>query len=194
MDFIVKLPKTARSFDAITVFVDKLSKQVHFCPSHTTDSASDVARLFFDQVFRLHGMPRSIISDRDSQFTGQFWTKLMALMGTRLNMSTAFHPQSDGQTERANRTLEEMLRAYISYHQKDWDLFLPMMEFAYNNSVNPSTGFSPFYLNYGHHPLLPASLLQPPASEVPAVSDFVASQASALAQAQDAITVAQDRQ
>lgn len=194
MDFIVKLPKTARAFDAITVFVDKLSKQVHFCASHTTDSAADVARLFFDQIFRLHGMPRAIISDRDTRFTGKFWAKLTELMGTKLNMSTAYHPQSDGQTERANRTLEEMLRSYVSYNQKDWDLLLPMMEFAYNNSVNPSTGYSPFFLNYGHDPLIPTSLLKPPATNVPSVSDFVDSQATALAHAHDAIIDAQNRQ
>src|SRR5690606_7615758 len=165
MDFIVRLPKTSRAYDAITVFVDKLSKQVHFCPSETTDTASDVARIFFDHVFRHRGMPRNIISDRDSRFTGNFWTALMRLMGTKLNMSTAFHPQSDGQTERTNRTLEEMLRSYVAYNQKDWDLFLPMMEFAYNNSKNPSTGFSPFFLNYGHHPLVPSSLLKPAPSK-----------------------------
>ncbi|GJJ76350.1 hypothetical protein EMPS_08709 [Entomortierella parvispora] len=101
MDFIVKLPKTARGYDAITVFVDKLSKQVHFCPSNTTDTAADVARIFFREVFRLHGMPRAIVSDRDSRFTGHFWTTLMGLMDTKLDMSTSFHPQSDGQTERA---------------------------------------------------------------------------------------------
>lgn len=194
MDFIVRLPKTARNYDAITVFVDKLSKQVHFCPSKITDTASDVARIFFDQVFRLHGMPRNIISDRDSRFTGKFWTALMKLMGTKLNMSTAFHPQSDGQTERANRTLEEMLRSYVSYNQRDWDLLLPMMEFAYNNSTNPTTGFSPFFLNYGHHPLVPASLITPPPTNVPTVEEFVSTQSSALAQAQDAILEAQERQ
>lgn len=194
MDFIVRLPKTARQFDAITVFVDKLSKQVHFCPSKTTDTASDVARLFFDQVFRLHGMPRNIISDRDSRFTGKFWTALMKLMGTKLSMSTAFHPQSDGQTERANRTLEEMLRSYVSYNQKDWDQLLPIMEFAYNNSTNPTTGFSPFFLNHGHHPLVPGSLIKPPTTNVPSVEEFVLTQSSALAQAQDAILEAQERQ
>jgi transposase InsO family protein len=194
MDFIVQLPKTARSADAITVFVDKLSKQVHFCASRTTDSAADVAQLFFDHVFRLHGMPRTIISDRDTRFTGKFWTALIKLMGTKLNMSTAFHPQSDGQTERANRTLEEMLRSYVAYHQKDWDLFLPMLEFAYNNSINPSTGHSPFYLNYGHHPLVPASLLKPVATNVPSVANFAAKQASLLAEAQDTIIEAQNRQ
>src|SRR4051812_29077715 len=88
MDFIVKLPKTARGHDAITVVVDKLSRQVHFCLSHTTDSATDVARLFFDQIFCLHGMPRQIISDRDTRFTGKFWSALMKLMGTKLSMST----------------------------------------------------------------------------------------------------------
>jgi hypothetical protein len=118
----------------------------------------------------------------------------MQMMDTKLNMSTAYHPQSDGQTERANRTLEEMLRSYISYHQKDWDLLLPMMEFAYNNSVNPSTGFSPFFLNYGHDPLVPALLLKPVETNVPSVVDFVGTQSSALAQAQDTIVTAQNRQ
>jgi len=194
MDFIVSLPKTERSFDAITVFVDKLSKQVHFCASRTTDTAADVARLFFSQIFRLHGMPRAIISDRDSRFTGRFWTALMKMMGTKLNMSTAFHPQSDGQTERANRTLEEMLRSYVDYRQRDWDTYLPMLEFAYNNSTNPSTGYSPFLLNHGHHPLVPASLLKPTPTNVPTVEEFITAQASALAQAQDTIAEAQERQ
>lgn len=194
MDFIGPLPETPRGRNSITVFVDKLSKQVHFCPSHTTDKASDVARTFFDQVFRLHGMPRTIVSDRDSRFTGNFWRSLMKLMGTQLNLSTAFHPQSDGQTERANRTLEEMLRSYVSYKQNDWDLFLPALEFAYNNSVNPSTGFTPFFLNHGHDPIVPSALLKPPETSAPAVSDFVSAQSLALAQAKDAIIAAQDRQ
>lgn len=134
-------------------------------------------------------MPRAIVSDRDSRFTGHFWRTLMKLMGTQLNLSTAFHPQSDGQTERANRTLEEMLRSYVSYKQNDWDLFLPSLEFAYNNSVNPSTGFSPFFLNYGHDPLVPAALVRPTtSSSVPAVTEFVTAQATALAQAQNTVT------
>lgn len=194
MDFIVALPKTSRSHDAITVFVDKLSKQVHFCPSRTSDNATDVARLFFNQVFRLHGMPRSIVSDRDSRFTGKFWSELMTLLGTKLRLSTAFHLQTDGQTERANRTLEEMLRSYVSYNQRDWDLYLPMLEFAYNNSINPSTGFSPFFLNYGHHPIVPSTLVTPPTTNVPSVSEFVTSQSTALAKAKDAIIEAQDKQ
>ena len=194
MDFIVQLPRTSHGYDSITVFVDKLSKQVHFCSSHTTDSAADVARLFFDQVFRLHGMPRAFISDRDTKFTGKFWTALTKLLGTKQNMSTAFHPQSDGQTERANRTLEEMLRSYISYHQRDWDKFLPMMEFAYNNSVNPSTGVSPFFLNQGFHPLVPTSLVTPFTTSAPAVADFIQQQSSALALAQDTIAQAQLQQ
>lgn len=194
MDFIVKLPKTSRGFDAITVFVDKLSKQVHFCPSRTTDSATDVARLYFQEVFRHHGMPRIIVSDRDSRFTAKFWTQLHLLLDTKLRFSTAFHPQSDGQTERANRTLEEMLRAYISYNQTNWDLLLPMMEFAYNSAKHASTGFSPFYLNNGFHPLVPAALFQRTPTTVPAVDDFVAQQSSALAQAQDQIRDAQDQQ
>src|SRR5690606_40659264 len=118
----------------------KMSKQVHFVPSKTTDSATDVARLFFANVFRLHGMPTSIVSDRDAKFTSHFWKELHRLMDVKLAMSTAFHPQTDGQTERANQTLETILRAFVDQRQTNWDLLLPAAEFAYNNSVNPSTG------------------------------------------------------
>ena len=194
MDFIVKLPSTPRGFDAITVFVDKLSKQVHFVASKTTDSASTVARIFFDNVFRLHGMPRTIVSDRDPKFTSHFWQELHKLMDVKLAMSTAFHPQTDGQTERANQTLESILRAFIDQQQTNWDLLLPAAEFAYNNSVNASTGYSPFFLNAGFHPRVPASLLQPESTPVPSVDAFVQSQSTALALAQDSILRAQDRQ
>ena len=102
MDFIVQLPKTKAGFDAIVVFVDIFSKMVHFAPTKTTASAPDTARLFFDHIVRLHGLPKSIISDRDAKFTSRFWKSLFQSLGTKLAMSTAFHPQTDGQTERAN--------------------------------------------------------------------------------------------
>jgi hypothetical protein len=194
MDFIVRLPETPRKFDAITVFVDKMTKQVHFVPSKTTDTAADVARLFFDNVFRLHGMPTSIVSDRDVKFTSHFWKELHRLMDVKLAMSTAFHPQTDGQTERANQTLKTILRAFVDQRQTNWDLLLPAAEFAYNNSVNPSTGYTPFFLNSGFHPRVPASLLQPQDTSVPSVDTFVTNQSTALALAQDAIQLAQDRQ
>jgi len=159
LDFIVQLPTTKRGFDAIMVVVDRLSKMAHFLATTTNASAPQTAKLFFDQVFRLHGIPASIVSDRDPKFTSQFWRALHKEMGVKLSMSTAFHPQSDGQTERMNRTLEAFLRCFVNFKQDDWDDLLPAAEFSYNNAVQSSTGFTPFYLNYGQDPLLPAHVL-----------------------------------
>ena len=157
MDLITQLPRTAAGHDAIVVFVDKLSKMVHYAPTTTSVTAPQLARIMFDVVVRQHGVPVSIVSDRDARFTSVFWRALWQQLGTRLAMSTAYHPQTDGQTERANRTLEDMLRAYVSYRQTDWDKHLTAAEIAYNNSVQASTGFSPFFLNAGQHPHLPLS-------------------------------------
>ena len=109
MDFIVQLPKTKAGFDAIMVFIDTFSKMTHFTSTKTTATAPDIACLFFDHVFQLHGLPKSIVSDQDAKFTSKFWKTLFQTLGTKLAMSTAFHPQTDGQTERANQTLEDML-------------------------------------------------------------------------------------
>ena len=155
MDLITQLPKTKKGNDAIVVFVDKLTKMVHFAACKTSIDAPQLAQLMFDTVVRLHGMPRSIVSDRDVRFTSRFWRALWNKMGTKLSMSTAYHPQTDGQTERANRTLEEMLRAYVSYQQDDWDEQLTAMEIACNISKQASTGYSPFYLNHGQDINLP---------------------------------------
>ena len=194
MDFMTQLPMTPRGFDAITVFVDKLSKQVHFVPSKTKDTASDVARCFFDNVFRLHGMPTTIVSDRDSKFTSRFWKELHRLMDVKLAMSTAFHPQTDGQTEKVNQTLGSMLRAFVDHRQTNWDLLLPAAEFAYNNSTHASTGCTPFFFNAGFHPRVPASLLRPASCPVPSVSKFVESQSAALSMIRDNLEKAQARQ
>jgi hypothetical protein len=115
MDFIVQLPTTKAGFDAIVVFVDTFSKMVHLAPTKTTASALDTAWIFFDQVIKLHGLPKSVVSDRDAKFTSKFWKSLFQTMGTRLAMSTTFHPQTDGQTKHANQTLEDMLRSFVSY-------------------------------------------------------------------------------
>ena len=159
MDFITGLPTTAAGYDAITVFVDKLSKMVHFAPGRKTDTAIVVGQQFFDHIFRQHGMPISIVSDRDPRFLSEFWTKLFELMGTRLDMSSAYHPETDGQTERTNRWLEDALRAYVNARQDDWDKHLTALEFSYNDKQQASTGFSPFYLNSGQHPRTPGTLL-----------------------------------
>ena len=161
IDLITQLPKTKHGFDAVVVFVDKLSKMVHYAPTTTTVDAPELAQLFIQNVVRLHGVPESIVSDRDPRFTSNFWKSLWSQLGTQLRMSTAFHPQTDGQTERANRTLEESLRAYVNLNHDDWDQFLPHLEFAINSSTSVSTDATPFFLNYGEHPKLPLDVINP---------------------------------
>ena len=155
MDLITQLPRSRTGFDAIFVIVDKCSKMIHLIPTTTTVTAPELAILFFREVVRHHGLPSSIISDRDPRFTSSFWSELWKRLGTLLAMSTAYHPQSDGQTERANRTIEDMLRAYVNQRQDDWDHHLTAAEIAYNNSKQASTGYSPYFLNYGQHPTFP---------------------------------------
>ena len=155
LDLITGLPRSAAGHDAIVVFVDKLTKMVHYVATTTSVSAPQLATLFMREVCRLHGVPESILSDRDPRFTAHFWRALWSQLGTKLAMSTAFHPQTDGQTERANRTLEEMLRAYVNFRQTDWDVHLSALEMAINSARQASTGFSPFYLNYGKEIRLP---------------------------------------
>jgi hypothetical protein len=128
-------------------------------------SAEEVANLFLDYVVKAHGMPEEIISDRDARFTSGFWQQLMKRMGSNLCMSTAFHPQSDGQTERMNRVLEDMLRHYVDPTQTDWDEHLPMAEFAVNNAYNESVKATPFFLNYGEHPRTPLDVGTPGKNE-----------------------------
>jgi transposase InsO family protein len=164
MDLITQLPRTRNGNDAIVVVVDKFSKMIHCIPTTTTVDAPALAKLFLKEVVRHHGVPSSIISDRDPRFTSSFWQELWKQLGTRLAMSTAYHPQTDGQTERANRTIEDILRSCVNLKQNDWDEMLPLAEFAYNNSKQVSTGFSPFYLNTGQHPGLPSSSVAPAAT------------------------------
>ena len=149
MDLITQLPRTSRGNDAIVVFIDKLSKMAHYCATTTTVTAVQLAEIFLHQVVRHHGVPTSIVSDRDPRFTSIFWRSLWQQLGTRLAMSTAFHPQTDGQTERANRTLEEGLRAYVGRNQLDWDQHLLPLEIALTIRIHASTGFTPYYLNSG---------------------------------------------
>ncbi|KAE9054574.1 hypothetical protein PF007_g32591 [Phytophthora fragariae] len=131
---------------------------VHFAPVRDTVTGNEVARLFMDCVFRHHGLPKTIVSDRDPRFTAAFWQTLFRLLGTRLSMSTADHPQTDGQTERVNRVLEDTLRSICAEMPRSWDDRLPMVEFALNNAVHASTGFTPFYLNGLRHPQVPLTL------------------------------------
>ncbi|KAL1917251.1 uncharacterized protein VTP21DRAFT_4907 [Calcarisporiella thermophila] len=139
MDLIVQLPRIRTGFDIIVVFVDQLTKMAHFVPTTTTISAPELARIYFDTIFRYHGLPEANISDRDPRFISNFWNALFRILDTKLLMSSAYHPQNDGQTGRTNRTLEQRLRAYVSYKQDNWDKLLPYSEFAYNNARQDST-------------------------------------------------------
>ena len=149
MDFITGLPRTQRKYDSIWVIVDRLTKSAHFLPVRTTYSAEDYARLYVREIVRLHGVPTSIISDRGAQFTANFWRSFQKGLGTQVNLSTAFHPQTDGQAERTIQTLEDMLRACIIDFKGSWDDHLPLIEFAYNNSYHSSIQMAPYEALYG---------------------------------------------
>ena len=149
MDFIVQLPMTKTKRNAIFVIVDRLTKMVWLIPCTTTVTAEGVAELFYEHWWNHYGWPQEIVSDRDSKFTGTFWTELLKITGTKQSMSTPFHPESDGQTERINRILEDTLRHYVGAKQDDWDKLLPAVEFAINNSFQESTKTTPFELVYG---------------------------------------------
>ena len=152
MDFIVGLPTTSRGHDSIWVVVDRLTKMARFIPVNTTIKTPALARLFVEQLYRLYGLPTNIVSDRDTKFNSHFWRAVFHRLDTQLNMSTADHPQTDGQTERVNQVLEGMLRAYVTKKQTNWEDYLPILEFAYNSAQHVTTGFSPFMLMYGFQP------------------------------------------
>ncbi|KAF5799266.1 putative nucleotidyltransferase, Ribonuclease H [Helianthus annuus] len=149
MDFVTKLPKTRKGNDAIWVIVDRLTKSAHFLPIKETFSMERLAKLYVDEIVSLHGVPLSIVSDRDSRFTSRFWISFQESMGTRLNLSTAYHPQTDGQSERTIQTLEDMLRACVIDFGGNWDNHLPLIEFSYNNSYHSSIEAAPFEALYG---------------------------------------------
>lgn len=167
MDFIEQLP-TSNNYTAILVVVDRLTKLAIFIPTTNEVTAEGLASLYLHHVWRHHGLPESIISDRGSEFNSRFWKSLTRLLDINQIFSTAYHPQTDGQTERVNQTLEQYLRSYTNYQQSNWSDLLPLAEFAYNNSVHSSTGITPFFANKGYHPcanLGPASITtnSPPA-------------------------------
>ena len=140
------------NFDYLLVVIDKLMSQVHLVPTRTTITARGVAWLIMEEVIRLHGIPESIVSDQDTKFTSIFWKELHRLMGSRLLMSTMFHPQTDGATEQANRSIAQILCTVVSNDQKDWSSKSLMVEFAINSSINATTGYAPFKLNHGYMP------------------------------------------
>jgi hypothetical protein len=155
MDLVIKLPVTARGHDSICVFVDRLTKMVPFVPCKETLSAKEFAELYVDNVFLYHGLSKEFISDRDSRFMSEFWKGVTEFLGTQLCVSSSFHPQTDGHTERVNQTLEAYLRHFVSATLNDWDFLLSRAEFAHNNAFHESVQATPFYLNHGRHPRSP---------------------------------------
>ncbi|CAI7846074.1 unnamed protein product [Closterium sp. NIES-53] len=165
LDFITGLPPTNTGHDAILVVIDKFSKMGHFIPTHTTARTEETAQLFLKHIISQHGIPTTLISDRDPKFTSKFWKELMSLMGTRLAKSSAYHPKSDGRTERLNQIVEQLLRVACKDDINKWDLHLSVLEFAYNNAKHAATGETPFFLFYGRHPLTPLPATVQPAHD-----------------------------
>jgi hypothetical protein len=149
MDFIVGLPRTQAGYDSIWVIVDRLTKVAHFIPVKTTYSDAKLAELYMSRIVCLHGVSKKIVSDRGSKFTSKFWKKLHESMDTKLNFSSAYHLQTDGQTERTNQILEDMLRVCALKYGKSWDKSLPYAEFSYNNSYQASIKMAPYESLYG---------------------------------------------
>lgn len=157
MDFITGLPKSKKGNDSIMIVVDKLSKTAHFIPVQSTYRVAQIANVFMQNIFKLHGLPKTIISDRDVKFTSAFWRTLFEGLGTQLNFSIAYHPQTNGQTERVNQVLEDMLRSYVMQQPTRWEEYLHLVEFAYNNGYHASLQMSPFEVLYGRKCRTPSS-------------------------------------
>lgn len=195
LDFVVSLPRTERGHDAVCTFVDRLTKMAHLIPCTSDCDAVDTANLFIQNVFKLHGIPGSLVTDRGTQFISAFFSTLTSILGVQQLMSTAYHAQTDGQTERTNRIMEDCLRHFVSANQDNWDMLLPMVEFAINNAVQESTRETPFFLNYGMHPQSPFSIQLPVFhSESPSAHQFAQTLDTALQHARKCLNAAQQRQ
>ena len=192
MDFITDLPVTVQGHDAIWVVVDRLSKMVHLVAIKKSITAEQVAKVYEREVIRLHGVPDDIVSDRDVRFMSHFWAALHDAFGTKRNMSTKNHPQTDGQTENANGVLEDTLRHFVGPFQDDWDDKLAVAEFAMNNAWNSSIQNTPFMLNYGQNPDDPTIHFLRQRNK--SVNALVGRWSEQLAKAKECLQAAQDRQ
>ena len=175
LDFITDLPLTRNKKDSILTVVDKATRMVHLVPCRKDVTAADTARLVWQHIVKLHGIPRVIFSDRGTQFTSHFWQELWKMTGTSLKFSTSYHPQTQGVVERMNSVVSQTFRCLITESEiRDWEQLLSTVEITINSSPNSSTGYTPFYLNYGFHPVAPIELLAgDEKSVVEAVTNFV---------------------
>ncbi|GBG88234.1 hypothetical protein CBR_g46801 [Chara braunii] len=197
MDFIGPLrPPTPRGHDAIFVVVCRLTKHAHFLPCKYASSTKDIASLYFNRIAIHHGLPTSIVSDRDPRFTSHFWRGLHEIYGSELRLSSSYHPQLDGQTEVTNKTLGSILKKFVE-NDSDWDLHLAHTEIAYNHAISPATGMSPYYCDLGYHPRVPSDLLRPsqihPDTKCPALDDWVKEMDALLSKARESIANSQTR-
>jgi transposase InsO family protein len=140
MDFILGLPRMQRGFDSIFVVVNRFSNMAHFIQCQKTSDATHIVNFFFKEFVRLHGLPRSIVLDRDTKFVGHFWRTLWKKLGKNLSFSSAYHPQTDGKIEVVNRSLGDLLKSLVTEKYSQWDHILPQVEFSYNDSINRITG------------------------------------------------------
>lgn len=191
MDFVDGLPKS-EGHTTLMVVVDRLSKSAHLVPMSHPYTARTVAAKFVSHVVKLHWIPRSIVSDRDPIFISLFWKKLWKFSGTHLRMSTAYHPQSDGQTEVVNRCIEQYLRCFVHYHPKQWSSFIPWAEFWYNTTFHASTGMTPFQALYGRTPpSIPAN--ETDSALIGELDDQLASRDELLAELKQHLNTANNR-
>ena len=198
MDFVTSLPRTKKGFDAVLTFVDRLTKCVHFVPTSSSVSAKETADLYLCNVFRLHGLSRSIVCDRDPRFTAMFFQEVFSRLGVELKLSTSNHPQTDGCTERIHRVLGDVLRTFVNHNQDNCDDLLPFCEFAINDMENSSIKTTPFFLNFGQHPKAPADcMLSGPwngSSGDNTSTSWLACREEAISVAKDCMLAAQARQ
>jgi hypothetical protein len=197
MDMVVDLPQTADGFDSITVFVDRYTKMVHLAPCKKQDTARDIATLFVQKVFCMHGLPKHMVTDRDPKFTSVFWEEVFRYLEVDHSLTSAYHPQSDGNTERVNRVMEDMLRHYVDLEQSNWSKLLPVVEFAINNSYHESIKTTPFMANFGRTPRTPLKNVckqYVPQRDAPAVKEFLTKLQEAQALAKRNLEAAQQRQ
>ena len=175
LDFITDLPVTRNGKDSILTVVDKATRMVHLLPCKKSITAAETAKIFWENIVKLHGVPSVLYSDRGTQFTSNFWKSLWSLTGTQLKFSTAYHPQTQGVVERMNAVIGQMLRCTLHENKKgSWDSLLPSIEMTINALPNSSTGYSPFFLNYGYHPTMPVDLLKGDENvKLEAVNNFV---------------------
>jgi len=166
MDFVLGLPRTKNGKDSIFVVVDRFFKMSHFIACKKVDDANHVADLFFKEIVRIHGVPRSIVSDHDTKILSHFWRTLWRKIGTKLHFSTTCHHQTDGQTEVVHRTLSTLLISVLTRNLRMWEECLPHVEFAYNRVVRSTTKMPPFEFVYGFNPLTPLDLLPMPNSSL----------------------------